>query len=474
MNRLSCALLCCVLGPALAYAHSDDPKLRDREPRFEGVGCQDCPAAGGRAAAGLGGEFDSSGVILRSWLPLAQLDLFFSNASANGNDCWGYVSPAGREYALVGTSEGTAFVEITDPMHTTVIAGISGPSSLWRDIKVYQHYAYAVSEGGGGIQVMDMANIDQGVVTLVNTVLTGGLPDTHNVALNEDSGYLYRTGAAANVGLRIYDLSDPVNPEWVAEWHDRYVHDAQVVTYTSGPYAGREIAFCFGGYNNGGTETGLTILDVTDKSDIFTVIDNPDGHFQYPNNAYSHQGWLSADRQWLFLDDEQDEWNYGLTSTMHILDVSDLEHPAQFTTFTNGNSAITHNLYTAGNRVFAANYRSGLRVFDVANPTAPSEIAYFDTYPNNDNPNFSGLWSNYPYFPSGAIIGSDMQRGLFVWQLEAPPLVGDLDGSGGVDAADLALLLGSWGACGGCLADLNGDGLVDASDLAMLLGNWGA
>lgn len=54
-----------------------------------------------------------------------------------------------------------------------------------------------------------------------------------------------------------------------------------------------------------------------------------------------------------------------------------------------------------------------------------------------------------------------------------PAMLGDLDGSGSVGAPDLAILLGEWGATGGCpLADLNGDGTVDASDLAVLLGAW--
>ena len=51
------------------------------------------------------------------------------------------------------------------------------------------------------------------------------------------------------------------------------------------------------------------------------------------------------------------------------------------------------------------------------------------------------------------------------------PCVGDLDGSGAVDASDLALLLGGWGGPAG---DLNGDQTTDASDLALLLGAWGA
>ncbi len=413
MFGLACAV------PVL-QGHSDDPKLRDRQPRYPGPGCRNCPALGQRTASGNLPSFVASGIALRSWVTLPELDQYFQEPIDNGNDCWGYVSGTGREYALMGTSSGLAVVEITDPGDPQVIGALDGPVSLWRDIKVYQDHAYVVSEGGSGIQVVDLSDVDAGVVAEVGTVLTGGTQSTHNVVINEDSGYLYRSGGGNNIGLRIYDLADPGQPLWVAEWQDRYVHDAQVVSYTSGPYTGREIAFCCAGFNNGGSETGLTILDVTDKDHIFTVIENPDGHYQYANNAYSHQGWLSPDRQYFFLNDEADETSFGLNTTMHIIDVSDLTNPVEVETYSNGTTAITHNLYTLGDLVFAANYRSGLRVFDVSRPLAPVEVALFDTYPPDDNPNFNGLWSSYPYFPSGTIIGSDVEKGLFVWQFGQP------------------------------------------------------
>jgi hypothetical protein len=56
----------------------------------------------------------------------------------------------------------------------------------------------------------------------------------------------------------------------------------------------------------------------------------------------------------------------------------------------------------------------------------------------------------------------------------APPCPSDLDGSGTVDAADLATVLGAWGSCAGCASDIDGNGTVDAADLATVLGSWGA
>ena len=55
----------------------------------------------------------------------------------------------------------------------------------------------------------------------------------------------------------------------------------------------------------------------------------------------------------------------------------------------------------------------------------------------------------------------------------SPTCVGDLNGSGVVDGADLSILLSSWGDCGSCPADLNGDCVVDGADVSVLLASWG-
>ncbi len=417
--RYSIALAACsvfLLGGML-LAHPDDPKgLVKRVPyvgpayRTSGPSVEDDSL---KALAGLGMEFPHEGVQLQAWLPLGEMGEPYS-----GNDCWGYVSPTGREYALMGLQTGTSFVDITDPGDPQVLGKIDGSRSTWRDIKVYGDHAYIVTEGfGGGIQVVDLSDIDAGVVALVNTVLED-TPDlqlattsSHNVVIDETSGYLYRAGGGNN-GLRIYSLADPQSPSFVGLWPDRYVHDAQVVTYTDGPWAGREIAFCCSGFNGGGVETGLDILDVTDKSNIVNV-----SRLLYSNGRYSHQAWLSEDRTYLYLNDEADETGLGFNTTTKVFDVSDLANPVELTSFANNSSAIGHNLYTLGNLIFEANYRSGVRVFDAADPANPVEIAYFDTWPADDLPNFNSLWSVYPYYPSGTFIGSDMEKGLFVFRL---------------------------------------------------------
>ena len=263
----------------IAIAHQDDPKLRDRRPPVQAAAFH--ADVHGVGTSGTTRGFTSDGVTLQSWLSLSALGGY-----STGNDCWGYVSPSGREYAIVGVNSATIFVEVTNPGNAQIVETINGVDSLWRDVKVFNEYCYAVSEGGDGIQVIDMSGIDDGVVTLLGTVNSGNTTATHNVAIDTESGFLYRLGGGSN-GFRCHDLNaNPVNPPFVASWSDKYIHDAQFITYPAGtPYAGREIAFCFAGFNGGFEQTGLTILDVTDKSNIIEL-----SALEHSNNFYSPSG----------------------------------------------------------------------------------------------------------------------------------------------------------------------------------------
>ena len=408
---LTVALAVATLTTSVAFAHDDDGKIRDRQKPFRGPAWFEGKSNGGVA----GGGFASSGVQLKSWLPLNTL----SAGAQNGNSCWGWISPAGREYAIIGLSNGTAFVEITNPAAAALKSFQTGPSSLWRDVRTHGNYCYAASEGGSGIQIFDLSQLDAtGATTLVNTITapTTTTAATHTLAVDNTSGFLYRAGGGAS-GLRIYDLNaNPANPPYVGAWTTKYVHEAEVKTYTSGPYAGKQIAFCYGGDNTGNVNTGLYIVDVTNKSAPVQL-----SYTTYPGARYCHQGWLDAEARYVYINDELDEGATVSVTTTIVMDVSNLSAPIVVGTFTNNNPAIGHNIYVKGNLVYEANYRSGIRVFDIgANRTNPPEVAWFDTYPADDNANFNGLWNIWPYYPSGTIIGSDIERGLFVWRLGGP------------------------------------------------------
>jgi choice-of-anchor B domain-containing protein len=410
-RTLTAITLCSTVLATAAFAHDDDGKIRDRQKPYRGPGFRaDDPKADGSVA----GTFTSSGINLRSWLPLAQL----SAGAQNANSCWGYVNPvSGKEYAIIGLYDGTAIVDITNPGNATLKAFAAGPASLWRDVRTHGTYCYAASEGGSGIQVINLVRIDEGLANIVNTVTapTTTTAATHTLAVDNASGFLYRAGGGSN-GLRMYSLADPANPTYVGIWSNIYIHEAQVKTYTSGPYAGRQIAFCCGGANGGYANTGLYIVDVTNKSNPVQL-----GYASYPNSRFCHQGWLDESGKYFYINDELDEGDSVFVTTTIVIDVENLSAPVHVNSFDNGNPAIGHNLFVKGNLLMEANYRSGFRVFDLSvNRLSPPEIAYFDTYPGSDSANFNGLWNIWPFFPSGTIIGSDIERGLFVWTLGGP------------------------------------------------------
>ena len=357
---------------------------------------------------------------LRSWLPLDEFD----PTATDGTDCWGYTAPSGREYAFIGVDTGTGVAEISNPAAVQVVAHLPGAHSEWRDIKTYQHHAYIVSEGGGGIQVYDLSAIDDGVLTDLGPVLSGpGTSASHNVAINEESARLYRAGGGSYPiqGLRIYDLANPAAPTYLGSWSGRYCHDVQVTTWTEAPYEGVEVAFCYANDTPNSGSPGIEILDVSDPTNVSTIgsIDLSQAPiFSHPA-SYGHQGWLSPDRRYVYFNDEVDEGSQGFVTTTRVVDVQDLASPFQVAIFQNATDARDHNLYTRDDRVYQANYRSGLRVLDASDPLAMSEIAYFDTYPEDDAARYNGLWSVYPYFPSRTVIGCDIEKGLFVWTLDA-------------------------------------------------------
>jgi choice-of-anchor B domain-containing protein len=244
---------------------------------------------------------------------------------------------------------------------------------------------------------MNLANIDSGSVSLVGSVNDDATAATHTIAINTASGYLYRAGGGSN-GLRVYNLNgNPASPARVGTYSAKYVHEAQIVNYTSGPAAGKEIAYICGGLGGGFTDTGLDVLDVTNKASIIPY--GVSSHYTYPNRGYCHQSWLSPDRQFVYMNDELDEQNTGNPTSTHVWNASNPATLVYQGSFGTGNSATGHNLYTTTGRIFESNYRAGLRVFSTSNPgtqTAPVEIGYFDTYPSDDSNSFNGLWNNYP------------------------------------------------------------------------------
>jgi len=372
-----------------------------------------------------------------------------------GNDIWGWTDPdTDRRYALVGLTNGTAFVDITTPDVPIRLGMLATEttSSSWRDVKALGNVALVVSEAAGhGMQIFDLTRLrgltEDATRRFEADAVYTGIGAAHNVVVNEATHRAYAVGArngsgttlptACNArGLHAIDLSDPMEPAFLGcitdqngATNDRgYTHDAQCVVY-DGPdadYTGHEICFA-------SNEDEVSIFDVSTVSAPVLI-----SQVAYPTPSYTHQGWLTEDGHYLLVNDELDEYN-GLTTTQRtlVVDVSDLDDPEFDFAYDSGITTIDHNLYVLDGLAYESNYEAGLRILDLSAIASGSlsEVAYFDTYTPSTTAEFAGQWSNYPYFGGGLVIANDGETGFFVLQVHPDVLTGtqgppDLSGSG--------------------------------------------
>lgn len=363
--------------------------------------------------AGFAGIYPCYKIDLMAKLSFFQMG---GNGTTEGSSCWGWTDPLnGKEYALMGCSTHTAFVDITVPNAPVYLGKLNSHnnvSSIWRELKVYNNYAFIVSEATGhGMQIFDLTRL-RNVTTpqlFTENAHYGGFGNCHTVTINEATGYAYCNGTSSfNGGPHIVNIQNPLNPVFISGYGgEDYTHDAQVVIY-NGPdieHQGKEIFF-------GANETKVVIVDVTNKLNPILL-----SNFVYNNIGYTHQGWLTTDQKFWILSDEIDELNFGFNSRSIIIDMTDLNNPVLKGEYSGPTAAIDHNGYCKGNEFYLANYTAGLRIInasDINSTSSMTEIAFFDTYPENNNAQFDGAWNTYPYFPSGSIIISDINRGLFI------------------------------------------------------------
>ena len=382
-------------------------------------------------------QFGCNNVDLVSFLPLDQIG---AERGVRVNDIWGWTDPqTGREYALVGRIDGTSFVDVTDAAHPVYVGTLpmteGSRGNIWRDIKVYQNHAFVVADNVGdhGMQVFDLTKLRQfdpsagAPMTFDQDAHYDRVASSHNVVINEATGFAYIVGAGGGGqtcggGLHMVNIQEPKNPTFAGCFADPstgragtgYTHDAQCVVY-AGPdteHQGQEICI-------GANETALSIADVTDKAAPKAL-----STASYPDAAYVHQGWLTEDHRYFFQNDELDEINGSADSTRTLIwDLQDLDDPQLVREYMLSNRSSDHNLYIKGNTMYQSNYVSGLRILDVSDPANPVEVGHFDTEPfGEDVAGFSGTWSNYPFFDSGIIVMTSMQEGLFILRQSQPEM----------------------------------------------------
>ncbi|WP_435414155.1 choice-of-anchor B family protein [Polaribacter aestuariivivens] len=360
---------------------------------------------------GFAGEFPCNNYDLLTYISLEEI----AGDNTEGNDSWGWVDPVtNNEYALMCTNKGVSFIDITDPANAIIVGFLKTrtENSSWRDVKVYNDVAYIVSEAKNhGVQIFNLnrlRDVTNPPVEFTQDREYVGFGSAHNIVINEESGFAYAVGTQSfSGGPHFMDLTNPFNVVSAGGYQESaYSHDAQVVTY-KGPdtdYTDKEILI-------GSNENEVVIIDVTDKTNPTKI-----SAISYSNIGYTHQGWFTEDFKYFIVGDELDERDKGVNTRTIVFDFTDLDNPILHFEYLGKTAAIDHNGYVKGNQFFQANYTAGVRIIDITNIENKNftEIGFFDTYPENDNTAFNGAWNVYPYLPSGNIIVSDINRGLFV------------------------------------------------------------
>ncbi len=314
---------------------------------------------------------------------------------------WGYTAPNGREYAILGCATGTAFVDVTDSANIREVDFLTGPTSAWREMKTYSHYAYIVSEANNsGIQIVDLQYLPDSI-HFVKKFVPAGHSTTHTIS--QSGPYLYLNGAnssfVSNGGIAILDLTvDPETPVLRGKWTNFYVHDCRIVNDTIWT------ANIFDG--------NISVINATNKNSMSTIatFDNLPG-------AGPHNTALTTNNKRLFVTDEIGTAPYRLK----VWNIENVTNPVFVTAWqpTGITTSIVHNIEIYGNFGVIAHYSAGVRVINISNPDVPVEIAWYDTYPSNNNESYNGCWGVY-MLPSGKIIASDRQTGLYVLKTTFP------------------------------------------------------
>jgi len=313
------------------------------------------------------------------FLSVAQINLEGELSSGNhGTDIWEYIDTVtGNVYAIVG-GNGMSVVDVTDPTNPTQIAHLTSVPGF--DVKVWDHYVYCSTSGGGTAMIVD-------VIDPSNPQIVGSFPSGHNIYI-EERGYMY----TSSPGVSIYDLNpDPTNPTFLinvaTEGHDVTVRGNLMIN-------------CQG-------FSGTSLYDVTDPAlPVFISL------ITDPNMTYHHQGDISTDGNYLYINDELANHPQ---ADISVWDISDLSNPFRVSDVADGTAA-THNLYVIGDYAYASYYSAGFKVFDISDP---SQLVIADTYDTNPSTGegFSGAFGVYPSPTTGNIYIND-SNGVFVFSFE--------------------------------------------------------
>lgn len=310
---------------------------------------------------------------------------------ARYNDVWGFEANESN-YCVIGSTFGTHFFEVKKNGLNYLFAkeGLySSPTVIHRDFKTYRNYLYAVcDEGSSGLQVFDLQYLPDSVSTVYAS--TSEFTICHNIYIDTVKARLYACGPD-NIGMKIFDLSDPENPSLILNFTTvNYVHDC---------YVRNDTAFLNCGFD------GLHVYDFGEVVPMqLGILDF------YPQQGYNHSGWLSPDgSNYAFIDETEGT----KIKLCEINNLSQIQIDQQFgsASFTDN---VPHNVFLLNRLAFIAYYNEGLRIFDTG-LSPVKEIGAYDTFDPDTPYKLNGAWGVYVFPDMDQILVSDRQNGLFLF-----------------------------------------------------------
>ena len=323
--------------------------------------------------------------------------------------CWGwYQSAKSKEYAIVGTSRQTYFIDVTDPIHPVIKDSVRAKHSgcTWREIKTYQNYCYMVSDVcvPNSFQIVDMQYLPDSVHVVHDD--TTYFERCHTIYVDNDKLYCglpTKHGASTAQNMQVYSLANPAAPALLRTLSQ----DVSGLGTVHDMFVRNDTVYASCGFQ------GFFIIKYNSAANTFSLMQSYTG---YPYAGYNHSSWQTDDRKTMVFADEVPT---GLP--IKVLDVSNFNNLTLVDTVRSHFGATAHNPYIMGNKwCWMSTYQDGLYLYDIGTPSNTTVYGYFDTYPqhgNNDNfpdNDYSGNWGAYPYLPSKIIIACDMQNGIFI------------------------------------------------------------
>ncbi len=328
---------------------------------------------------------EQEGTLLGNWQNDDLPEAFYGRY----NEVWAVIVN-GVEYGVIGSTMGTHFISL-EPVNGVleeiafVPGGAQGSNIIHRDFDSYQNYLYAVADEGSSstLQIIDFSGLPGSVDLVYDS--NEFIVTAHNIFIDKENARLYSTNSY------VLSLVNPSQPTVLSTGffggHDIFARDNILIV------------------NEG--NNGMRVIDYNDTNNPVVLGSLTD----YNNSGYNHSGWMSEDNSHYFLCDET---GGALVKSVDITDFSDMEVVDMFKADNDNPEHIAHNAMVLGNLLYVSYYTDGLAIFDITDPSQVVRKYFYDTYPGIDDSGFKGAWGVYSFLPSGRILVSDLNTGLYL------------------------------------------------------------